>query len=306
MHARNRRGFTLIELAALVVVGGGALTLVASTGPLKVARERSQQLNDGSQIRNVVLSMTYWASQNDDLYPLPSKIDRHGLTVAEAGTAQDTSANIMSMLVYNGSIPAAMLVSPAETSDAIAVDDDYVFRNPPSAVNPERALWDPAFDADFTDGEGNLSYAHLLPSGERLAQWGRTFDATQPAMMNRGPEIASVEYLPQGARPTLATPASNTLRFFASSGERGNSWSTNVGFNDTRVEFWNDRIKRPDANSPWNPIPLNEHQPSLAVKGQSAVPDLLSFNESAHAANAFLGIFITAGPTPADFTPIWD
>lgn len=308
MTSPFRRGFTLLELAVLLAVSGTGLLLMASTGALGTVDERARQVQDAGQIRDVVRSMTFWASQNDDTYPLPSAIDRQGFTVREAGTGQDTSSNIMSMLVYNGSIPVGHLISPVETNAGIAPDDDYVFFNPPSAVDPDRALWDPAFDADFTDGAGNLSYAHLLPSGERLPQWGRTFDPSQPAMMTRGPQIASVQQLAGGSvRPALATPASNTIRFFASSdGARGNAWSTNVCFNDTRVEFWSDRIARPSATDEWNPIAFDNTRPSIAGPDGTSRPDLLSYDESSHPANAYLGIFTTAGDEPKDFKPIWD
>ena len=39
---------------------------------------------------------------------------------------------------------------------------------PKAAVNPANALWDPAFNADFTGGKtGNDSYAHVQPAGAR-------------------------------------------------------------------------------------------------------------------------------------------
>lgn len=299
-----RRGFTLVDLIALII----AISIIAFVAFEFFARASTgsgsaRQLKDSTQVRGISQSMIVWANNNNGEYPLPSRLDLSDLTVAEKGRGKDTTANIFSILNYNGMISPGICVSPSESNSSISVDQDYEFTSPRSAVSPSGALWDPAFSADFTArGGGNLSYGHLQPSGTRgvasspgvwateptgrLLAWRDTFDSTQAVLGNRGPEIASV-----GAdyTPTMKNKSSNT---FLIHGGRG-TWEGNIGYNDGHVTF------------------ETSLKPTGALRYTSTSGerwDSLFFDEpdDMNQSNIFLGIFTTAGEKPSDFKSIWD
>lgn len=303
-----RRGFTIAEFAAILLVGGSVTGMLSATDPFSRARETGRQLKDATQIRGTHQAMVMWATQNNGRYPLPSLVDRAGLTIGTSGAALDTTANIMSMMVWNGSVPADLLISPVETNKAISQDEDFQYDAPEAATTPERALWDPAFDADFTDGKGNMSYAHLLPGGERLDMWRDTFASHQTIYMTRGPQVTAATPAEDGAvTPSVANGKSNTLDFFLSESDtRGNSWSTNIAFNDNRVMFWADRITRPHAEAPFGPVALRRDGYWLTMDDNTRRTDLLTFDEPGHPRNAYHSIFVSAGEKPSDFKAIWD
>lgn len=250
--------------------------------------------------------MIVWAQNNNGEYPLPSRLDRSDMTVAAAGRAKDTTANIFSMLIYSGFIPPEMCVSPAETNRRIRMDEDYEFAEPAAAKNPRQALWDPAFSADFTDGKrGNVSYAHLELSGRiggeapsRLGRWRDTFNSMEVAIVNRGPQIAGAAKNEDGSvTAALANPESNTLRIHGD----GTAWSGHAGFNDASVVFVERKLgdgMRLDAS---NSVTYT------AADGREWA-DIFCFDEpdDPKSLNNYLGIFTTAGEKPGDFTAIWD
>jgi prepilin-type N-terminal cleavage/methylation domain-containing protein len=184
-NKRPSRGFTLIELAA-VVMAAGAMAMALPTCRGKARTQ--QQLTDATQLRGIHQGMVLWAQNNNDAYPLPSKFDLKDETVTDQGRTKDTTAAIFSMLIFNCFFSPELCVSPKESNTSIKVHDDFAFSEPATAVKPKRALWDPAFVTDFTNGKvGNFSYAHMLPADERLEEtWTNSFDATQAAVGNRG------------------------------------------------------------------------------------------------------------------------
>ncbi len=103
-------------------------------------------------------SLIVWASNNNGSYPLPSQLDVANMTVAEKGRAKDTTANILSLLIFNGHISTEMCICPDEANKRIANFEDYEYSNPKKAVKPQEAMWDPAFSTDFTKGKGNWSW----------------------------------------------------------------------------------------------------------------------------------------------------
>jgi prepilin-type processing-associated H-X9-DG protein len=226
--------------------------------------------------------------------PLPSAIDVNNATVPEIGAAKDTTANIFSLLIYTGGISTETCICPAEdNTEVIQQSESYEFNNPKAASNPANALWDPAFSADFTNGHiGNFSYAHIPPSGPRLAHWSTaTMNPGDAIMGNRGPQIASVTHNGDGSvTPLMAIPNSNTLMIHGSP----NAWEGNIAYADGHVGF---EIKMAPPCA----------RPYMDAAGKSW-PDTLFFDEpdDPSGANAYLGIFIKAGPKPADFVPIWD
>jgi hypothetical protein len=291
------RGFTLIEVAATL----GALAAVGAAGAIATSqpREDARKIRDSQQVRGIHQAMVIWAQNNQDVYPLPSAVDKANDTVKDSGRAKDTTANIYSLLLYIGSLSTELLVSPVENNPSIEVDEDYGFEEPKTAVKPKMALWDPSFAADFTGGKkGNVSYAHLQPAGGRMDRWSNTFSATEPIVGTRGPEIKSVSKNGGGTvTPKLANPASATLRFYGG----GAAWSGWTAHNDNSVHFSDRTIE--DGK----PIKPRLHYTYKDAAGKEW-PDLWCYDESDDAAsgNTYLGIFTKAGEKPKDYGAIWD
>jgi hypothetical protein len=296
----RQRAFTLFEVLVTVLVSLVLIVIVAGIVlPMFGGSRHSPQLKDSLQLNMIHKAMVVWANNNKDCYPLPSLVDTMNQTVPEQGRVKDTTANIYSMLVFTGSLSTEILISPLEKNRNVKACEDYEFESPRGAVDPTRALWDPQFSAAL-DGriEGNTSYAHLQPSGLREKRYSFTFDAGEMILADRGPEIASVQKDAQGSvLPTLANPRSNALRFYS----RGTSWSGNVAYNDNHVDFLRDWIV------PGKPYPKSRGRTYGAADGKQW-PDVWCYDEpdDPKSVNDYLGIFIKAGETPADFRAVWD
>jgi len=291
-HSLDRsRAFTVIEFIVIIVA---VLVIVAVLLPTCSSRRPHgvRQIKDSSQVRGIVQAMSIWASNNKDSYPLPSAIDLDGDTVPDEGRAKDTTANIMSLMLYNGSVPTDLLISPAEANPNIQQYTGYEFNSPKAAVRPDKALWDPAFNVDFTGKKpGGFSYAHLMPNDERLARWSNTFSATEAVLGNRGPAIASVT---KKSRPIVMATVKDTNSFtFLMHGARS-TWEGNIGFNDSHVDFKTD----------YSDESLGMYASVDGLKWN----DVLFYDEPDDAAqnNVFMGIFTKAGTSTSAFDAIWD
>jgi hypothetical protein len=232
-----------------------------------------------------------WVPGNKDEYPLPSRLDRNDVTVPEPGEAKDTTANIMAIMVHSGIISPEMLVSPHEVNPKIRVIERYEYDSPRGVAKPElaaQAYWDPKLSADFTSREGgHVSYAHLLPFGERRARWANTFVATEAVLGSRGPEIVRVEERDGRVVPMLAEPGTLTFRMH----RPWDRWQGHVAFNDNHVEFL-------------SAMTSGKYRDAAGRER----PDFLHFDEpdDATGVNHFLGIFIRAGERREDWRGIWD
>jgi type II secretory pathway pseudopilin PulG len=286
-----RRGFTIIEmvvvLLAIVLI---ILILLPATG----GSRSNPQLKDATQVRGIGMAMYIWAGNNDGKYPLPSLIDVNNATVPELGRAKDTTANIFALLVDDGSITAELLISPLEVNENIVAFEDYETEAPAAAVDPENALWDPAFTADFTaEGGGNFSYAHLIPVGKRLDMWTATSKADEAILSNRGPEMAAVNRTNGEVTTQFANPDTNTILFAGSK----RSWAGNIAHNDNHVTFSGDLYAHNKKVSK-----EVDHRPLAGTEDH----DVLFYDEQGFESNLFLGIFTSAGETKEDYTAIWD
>jgi hypothetical protein len=282
-------GFTAVELIAVLVVVAGLVVIFL---PLLATPSRcgGRYIKDSTQVRGVHQGMVMWAQNNKDRYPIPSLIDADNTTIAGDAAAKDTTSNIMSVLIYNGFFGPELCVSPAESNPSIKQMTAYAYDKPASAASPAKALWDPAFNADFTGGKtGHFSYAHIGPFGPRLEDYTNSFSATTPCVGNRGPAVSDVTY----KSPTTAAPSfdahSNTLSIH---GAR-TTWEGNIAYNDNHVNF---------------ETRMDPEGVTYKDAGDATFADCLFFDEPQDKAgrNAYLSIWAKAGPTPADFRSIWD
>jgi prepilin-type N-terminal cleavage/methylation domain-containing protein/prepilin-type processing-associated H-X9-DG protein len=262
------------------------------------SRAAARQIKDATHIRGIQQSLIVWANQHRGVYPLPSKIDVAGTTIAGEAALKDTTANIMSLLIFQGFIPVELLVSPAEANANIKKCDTYALNDPPKGNVPRNALWDPAFSADFTgDNIGNVSYAHLQPAGKRLATWSDTFNAMEATVANRGPEITSIERDVKGAR-FIKTKLENSITYLIH-GDRV-KWEGNVAYNDGHVNFEIGFTGTPKEDLEF---------PYYEDKERKHVRDCLFFDETDSkepTKNLFLGIFTMSGKEVIDWKSIWD
>ena len=282
-----------VAVFCVLVCAGMAVIMLPA---LAKARASARQIKCAVQTRNVVQAMTIFAQGNKDSYPLPSILDFNNQTIASGGRGKDTSNNVLSILVFNSSISPELLYTPSENNSNIAVHSGYQNANPSAAAKPANALWDPSLRCDFTTGQGHISYAMLMPSGDtnaaaedtaargRLNVWSNTFNADEAVFGNRGPLVTARD----AAGNATFNRQSNTL---AIHGGR-TTWEGNIAYNDNHVNFETQMAP-----------PMITYKTAGGKK-----PDVLFFDEQDDISgiNAYLGIWTTAGTKPSEFKGIHD
>ncbi len=208
----------------------------------------------------------------------------------------------MALLVSDRHITTELLVSPAEKNRRVSVYKEYDTEKPEAAVDPARALWDPGLSADFTsETGGNISYAHLIPVGERLEMWSNTYEASEAILSIRGPEISKVSRTEGQVKTWFSNPRSITLRTFSSN---KSWWSGNIAYNDNHVDFHNnwyahDKVTQTGEYFPRLKFPEGKEPDSF-------YHDVIFHDEEGFPSNHYLGIFTRAGETKEDYKAIWD
>jgi prepilin-type N-terminal cleavage/methylation domain-containing protein len=271
----NRKAFTLIEL--LVVIAIIALLIGILLPALGKARKAARRLKDQTQVRGILQGLVTYAGNNNDNYPLPSRVDRGNNTLqladGEPTAKKDTTRHIFSILIYDGTISTEMCISPSEPNGQFTIFEDYEFDQPTAITDDQRAQlaqWDPSFvatpidndagdESDFNyekntnyDDLGSFSYAHTPPFGRRKALWSNTFVSTEASLANRGAvwELTDVEEGEWALIDSSAdsadgeTPLGTTSQTLLTHGSR-TTWDGNIGYNDNHVKFEN----RPDPDT---------------------------------------------------------
>ncbi len=279
----------LISLALIAILAAillPQLANVASNNPTSV----KSRTKDTTNLYGVMQGLATLSGGGINEVPMPSTLDRRHDTVpatqfAGAGgdPGKDTSANFFSVLIYQRVVDPRQLVANGEPNFDIQADQDYQYVGPRTAANPGRAQWDPAFSADFTSQQGgNLSWAMQCPRAEDRF----TNPSAQPMFSHRGPEITQTPTYSGGyVNWTPANPASLTLD------PQAGGWSGGVAYRDGHVEAID------------NLFPV-----SYATDTGASQPDLLFYDEfdDPEDINAFLSIFVDAGPQRDDYFAIWD
>lgn len=295
---RARRGFTVVELIFVVVIV--VLVLIVLMPALTPPRRGvARQIKDGTQVRGVHQGMVLFANNNNDKYPLPSLLDVENFTVDAPAASKDTTGHIMSVLVYQNFFTPELLVSPSEVNPAILVDHKFEYTAPSAAVNPAKALWDPGFNADFTEQTpkriAGFSYGHRLPAGAKLEAWSNSFNSNDAMVGNRGPLVTGVK---QGTEPQVqATFNKDSLTLLIHGGR--NSWEGNVAYNDNSIMF---ETKLAPEDKTWSEMPAGD----TSGKKYKSWRDVLFFDEKEdpNGTNNYLVNVKKVGEAGAEM--IWD
>jgi prepilin-type N-terminal cleavage/methylation domain-containing protein len=248
-HCKTRpaHAFTLLELLVVIaVILVLVMTFLMAATPTG-SHHSARQLKDSTQVRGITQALIVWASDHRGSYPLPSDLDTDNFTVNGPAEEKNTTGNILSILIFNGSISPEICISPAESNTTqIQRYDPYEYATPKAAANPSKALWDPAFRGTPDDpapagaavGIGNQSYAHALPFGKRrAAQWRDSANATEAIFGNRGPTYSANDVAPSSAKWSLLPgPLGTTSNTLLIHGPR-TTWEGNIAYNDNHVNF---------------------------------------------------------------------
>jgi hypothetical protein len=275
------RAFSLVGLAVVILV------LVVLFAVVSVTTNRIgcgvRQLSDATQMRAIAQALVFSPSTTTrrDGMLRPSEVDSDNRTLAAVPGDEfkkDTTGNLLSLLIWDGTIAPELCYSPAEASAHIRIDDGYESTVPSGAADPAHALWDPKFAGtpDQTDapgtaaartpGIGTNSYAINTSLGDRGARWVGA-SSRDALVCNRGPGYMGTTAPVDGWRlnPSGVNPPGVGSVTLLIHGSRS-TWEGNVAYYDLHTSL----ESRPD------PIELTYVRQGTAA----SVPDNLFVNET--------------------------
>ena len=292
----SRHAITRIEVVVILVLFFVVVAIVVIG--MSRGRGESRKQKDGDQLRYLHQGLVVSCRGGGDDYPIPSRLDRANYVIDAEAATKDTTANMFSFMVFGGTIKPEHLISPCEINKNIVPRVNYEYDHPSGAANPIQAMWDPKLSAALDGSQpGNISYAHMQLFQGRRAKWTASFSASEAVLANRGPEISSLTRAGSAVTPTLANPASNSLRFYGS----GRTWSGWAAFNDNHVDFRSDYLKQ------GREFAANDEMKYTNDVGKQ-MPDIWCYDEldDSKAANDYIGIFLQAGAKREDWKAAWD
>ncbi|MDP7071038.1 MAG: hypothetical protein QF561_06795 [Phycisphaerales bacterium] len=178
-----RRGFTIVGLLVVIVIIlvlysltfeslKGIQTGTAEDGSAVPASKG--RLTDMFQLQQLAQTMTLSGLGGGELFPRPSELT--------GDVEDDITASVYSLMIAQRLVSPESLVSPLDEANVEAADYQWGSWGP-----RDGAAWDETFAADLDDLT-NVSYAHLVLYGDRVAHWSsRKLDSTMPIFSNRGP-----------------------------------------------------------------------------------------------------------------------
>ena len=278
-----RRGLTLVEILLMIDVAALVLPLVLSELFHYHHHRDAPTLRCATQLKQIHQAWVMWGEDHAGQSPLPTKLS--STTAEKSVNSGDSTANLHSIIIFNGYMDPDVVVCPGETNPNIVIDDDYD-RGGPDSVLAETDQWDWRFRCDI-DGANNswsnVSYANWAPVGDRVAtDWWSTLDSHFPVFGDRGPKDGipnreSLSYQNHGS---------------------GHKWKGNVVFADghvPQVTF--------DKKSE-NPFILDGAVWLDAITGQEMPDNLFANDDKANGSDTWLGVFRRSDESGA--IPIWD
>ncbi|MBT8484078.1 MAG: hypothetical protein HKO59_02540 [Phycisphaerales bacterium] len=177
-HALSLVGMlvTLVCILVLSVIGMSALNK-AVTGEGSAVEGTVHSMQDQVSFYALYQSMAVHAGDHRGRFVTPSLYTEE--------TADDTTANLFSLMVMQDYIQPAQLVSANEFSGYVEECEtyDHLGYDPRGGV-----YWDPAFKADLAR-LSHVSYAHVPLIGERFEKhWLTPGSGRFPVLGNRGPK----------------------------------------------------------------------------------------------------------------------
>ncbi|MSR44415.1 MAG: prepilin-type N-terminal cleavage/methylation domain-containing protein [Phycisphaerales bacterium] len=299
---QSHRAFTLIEL--LVVMAIIALLLGILLPALAKARANARQIKCATQVKQIHAGLLTQANESPaGNFPLPGEINRLPFGTPAVNTpgrgieneAKNSHQNLYSACIAKQLFPAALLISPSETSSRVGVCSNFNF-------NAYKPATDVYWDGDTADGggggaAGNLqitgtgpvlnasatSYATMPLSNtiRRKKEWKNSANSKFVVLGNRG--------VRDGITNTVEYTNSETLLIHGAKSE----WDGNLCFNDNHVVY----------GRTFSPEGLDK-----IISGSTSFLDNVYATEGANNTDSLIQIITSASGTglPAQHIASWD
>ena len=237
MSKASRMAITSTILGFLAILA--ACAVVADKPAFDKSRELSNRAVCAANIRGIGQSMSVYAMDNNDSYPIVSKTGGYGL--ASAGYATPNAS--ADMLLSNSGLYSVQNPSITQNMWVLVLDGQvaakqFVCKSDPAATTVAQMSIAGALQTNFNDAgkpsDFAYSYSFAYPwtttTPTKIGGWWRdTTDASLPLM---------ADIAPCGGTTTTDNPALNTANSFNHQRD-----GQNVGFSDSHAEF----DRRPDA-----------------------------------------------------------